>query len=113
MTLTVIMDRAIVLPTDSTLGGDPCTPAYVGSDFVAYECVLNVVDSTPEVPELLVEGMVAMNGTGLPTVNYSYANVWPAIIADNGGKLPIVPSSSTSLHPRSRSSRLSPRPGRI
>ena len=93
VTLTVIMDRAVVLPTDSTLGGDPCTPAYVGSDLVAYECVLNVVDSTPEGPvELLVEGMVAMNGTGLPTVNYSYANVWPAIIADdNGGETPNRP----------------------
>ena len=50
VTLTVIMDRAIVLPTDSTLGGDPCTPAYVGSDFVAYKCVLNVVTARRRVP---------------------------------------------------------------
>jgi len=83
VTLTVFLDRPIDLPTRALLALADCTPTRAGSAGVAFTCPLDVLGTTPEGPvELLVEGMVATNGAKLPTVNFTYTNVWPLVLVD-------------------------------
>ena len=79
--LTVYLDRPIDLPTRAVLALADCVPNRVGTN--AFECPHTVTAASPEGPVvLLVEGMVATDGAQLPTVNFTYTNVWPTVIVD-------------------------------
>ena len=83
MTLEVLFDRAVDLPTQTTLGGAACAPTRTDVRGRAFACPLTVTASAPEGPvTLLVSGVVARAGAKLPTVNETYTNVWPSVIAD-------------------------------